>query len=437
MTDPLPVPAPPASERPAWRLLLSAPVVVAALGYFVDIYDLILFSIVRVPSLTALGLTPERVTADGALIFNLQMIGMLIGGVIWGVLGDRRGRVSILFASIVMYSLANLANAGVGMSETVNGALSPVAQYAILRFIAGIGLAGELGVGITLVAESLPVRLRGLGTMLVASVGVAGATVAFWVADHAGWRTAYVIGGAMGLALLGLRIFAHESGMFAHLKPSGVRRGDFLSLFTAWSRLSRYLACIGIGLPTWFAVGIFVVLAKEMGQALGATGPISPGKATFWCYSGLIAGDLASGLLSQLLRSRRRALLAFLLATAVVSAAFLLAHGISPAGYYGLCFALGIAVGYWALFVTVGAEQFGTNLRATVATTVPNFVRGMAAPITWSFLGLGALAAHLGLADGSGRLVAAAVVGALCLGLALWSLWSMRETFSADLDYSE
>ena len=415
-------------QIPAWRLILSAPVIVAALGYFVDIYDLILFSVVRIPSLKDLGLSGNELTDIGIRLFNTQMIGMFIGGVFWGVLGDRRGRVSTLFGSIIMYSLANLLNAGVGMSSLVNGILGPIQQYEILRLVAGIGLAGELGVGITLVAESLPARLRGLGTMVVAAVGVAGATLAFTVAEHAGWRQAYVIGGVMGLALLGLRLIAHESGMFSQIKHSDVRRGDFLSLFTAWSRLKRYLLCIGIGMPTWFVVGIFITLTPELGVALRVSNAVSAGRAVFWCYLGLVFGDLASGLLSQVLRSRRGAVTFFLLFTAAVSAVFLTMRGHSPATYYGLCFALGVAVGYWALFVTIAAEQFGTNLRATVATTVPNFARGAAVPIT---------TAYVAMRGGLGEVGSAAVVGTVCLGLALFSVWAMRETFASDLDHTE
>lgn len=415
-------------DKPAWRLILSAPVIVAALGYFVDIYDLILFSVVRTPSLKDLGITGEALTVDGVWLLNLQMIGMFIGGVFWGVLGDRRGRVSILFGSIIMYSLANLLNAGVGLSETVNGVISPLRQYEILRVLAGIGLAGELGAGITLVAESLPARLRGLGTMVVAAVGVAGATLAFFIAERFGWRQAYVIGGCMGIALLVLRIIAHESGMFRHVKESNVSRGDFLSLFTRWDRLKRYLVCIGIGMPTWFVVGIFITLTPEMGAALGVTGEVKAGKAVFWCYLGLVFGDLASGLASQLLRSRRRAVAGFLLLTGAVSAVYLSVRGISPDAYYGLCFALGISVGYWALFVTVAAEQFGTNLRATVATTVPNFARGAVVPIT---------TAYVAMKGGMGAIGSAAAVGIVCLAIALVSVWAMRETFSSDLDYTE
>jgi len=413
---------------PDWRLILSAPVIVAALGYFVDIYDLILFSVVRKPSLEAIGVTGEDLTTIGLRLLNLQMIGMFIGGVFWGVLGDRRGRVSILFGSIIMYSLANLLNAGVGMSEVINGLISPIHQYEVLRVLAGIGLAGELGAGITLVAESLPARLRGLGTMVVASVGVAGATLAFFVAENAGWRQAYVIGGVMGIALLVLRLIAHESGMFSHIKASGVSRGDFLSLFTSWSRLKRYLVCIGIGMPTWFVVGIFITLTPEMGVALGVTDKVNAGRAVFWCYLGLVAGDLASGMLSQALRSRRAAVTVFLLMTFVVSVIYLSMHGHSPAVYYGLCFALGISVGYWALFVTVAAEQFGTNLRATVATTVPNFARGAVVPISTAFVAM---------KGGLGTIGSAATVGAVCLAMALFSVWVMRETFSSDLDYTE
>jgi MFS family permease len=425
-----PLPSPTARAVPDWRLVLSAPVIVAALGYFVDIYDLILFSVVRVPSLTALGLDADGAKKVGLHLLDLQMYGMLAGGVLWGVLGDRRGRMAILFGSIILYSLANLLNAGVGLSATVDGILSPIRQYEILRLVAGIGLAGELGAGITLVAEALPVRLRGLGTMVVAAVGVAGATLAYTVADHADWRIAYAVGGVMGFALLGLRWFAHESRMFTAMDHGRetVAAGNFLALFTSWDRLGRYLLCIGIGVPTWFVVAILVSLAPEMGRTLGVTAPVTGGGAIFWCYLGLVVGDFASGALSQLLRSRRKAIAAFLLLSGMVWGVYLTRYGDTPRTFYAICFAVGIGVGYWALFVTVAAEQFGTNLRATAATTVPNMVRGLVPLFT-------ALYRHL---EGPlGALGGAALIGAGALAIALFSVWAMRETFASDLDYAE
>lgn len=400
------------------RSIFSLPVIVAALGYFVDIYDLVLFSIVRVPSLKALGLEGQELIDQGVFLLNMQMAGMLVGGILWGVLGDRKGRLKIMFASIFLYSVANLANA----------AVTSLPAYAALRFIAGVGLAGELGAGITLVAEILHKSVRGYGTMIVASVGVSGAILANLVAKHFDWRSAFVIGGILGLLLLITRISVAESGMFRQMAVATVSKGNFLALFNNRKRFTRYLHSIMIGLPSWFVVGVLITFSPEFARALGIQGAISAGNAVMYCYIGLVAGDLASGLLSQLLKSRRKAILLFLLLTVAAVATYFLATGVSVATFYLICGLLGFGIGYWAIFVTVAAEQFGTNLRATVATTVPNFVRGMTVPITMLFQ---LFRQPLGLEGG------ALAVGALTLAIALFSLWRLEETFHKDLDYFE
>ncbi|RTQ53636.1 MFS transporter [Hymenobacter gummosus] len=418
LTSPPPTP-------PKTTGLFSAVVIVAALGYFVDIYDLILFSIVRVPSLTDLGISGKALTSEGLYLINMQMGGMLLGGILWGVLGDKRGRLSVLFGSILLYSLANIAN----------GFVQTIGQYAWLRLIAGIGLAGELGAGITLVAETLPKEKRGYGTMIVATVGVSGAMLAYWVGEALGWRNAYFVGGGLGLALLLLRVGVFESGMFEQAKQHGVDRGNFFALFTNGPRLLKYLKCLLIGVPLWFVVGILITLAPEFGRALGVQGEVSAGLAVFWCYFGLVFGDFASGALSQLLRSRRRALQLFLLMCGIVVAAYLfLQRGASPDGFYRMCFVLGISVGFWALFVTVAAEQFGTNLRATVATTAPNFARGSVVALVPIFQ---ATAAALGSAEAPDLIASGAVVGGVSLLIAFWAVSTLPETHGKDLDYVE
>ncbi|HSR36761.1 MAG TPA: MFS transporter [Desulfurivibrionaceae bacterium] len=407
------------AQRAPLSQVFSLPVIVAALGYFVDIYDLVLFSIVRVPSLKALGLSGQELIDQGVYLLNMQMAGMLVGGILWGILGDRQGRLKIMFASIFLYSVANLAN----------GFANSLSAYAALRFIAGIGLAGELGAGITLVAEVLHKSIRGYGTMLVASVGVSGAILANLVASTFDWRTAFIIGGVLGLLLLVTRIRVAESGMFRAMEnQAALRRGNFLALFTDRERLGRYLNSIVIGIPIWFVVGVLITFSPEFAGALGITGPVSAGNAVMYCYVGLIFGDLSSGLVSQLFQSRKKAVALFLLLTAAGIALYFRQHGQSPAFFYGVCAFLGFGVGYWAIFVTVAAEQFGTNLRATVATTVPNFVRGMVVPITMLFQ-VGR--ATLGL-QGS-----ALAVGALCLLAAVAALAGLEETFHKDLDYFE
>lgn len=396
-----------------------AAVLLAALGYFVDIYDLILFSIVRVASLRDIGVAPEAMMDTGLLLINIQMAGMLLGGLLWGILGDKKGRLSVLFGSIAMYSVANIAN----------GFVDTVPAYAVWRFIAGIGLAGELGAGITLVCELMPKETRGYGTMIVAGVGIAGGVVAGLVGDWFGWRNAYFIGGGMGLALLTLRVGVYESGIFDKvLKDSSVRRGDFLMLFATKDRVLRYLSCIALGVPVWFVIGILATFAPEFGKALEMPELPTGSRAVMWLYAGCAIGDFASGGLSQWLRSRKKAALVFVVATAFTSAAYLNLNGASLGTFYMVCGLLGFFSGYWAVFVTIASEQFGTNIRATATTTVPNFVRG-------SLVGVSAL--FQVLKPDQGILAAAGIVSALCFALALFSLMGLRETFGKDLDYLE
>lgn len=402
-----------------FRRVFSLPVIVAALGYFVDIYDLVLFSIVRVPSLKSLGLSGKELTDYGVVLLNMQMAGMLIGGIIWGIMGDRKGRLKIMFGSIFLYSIANI----------LNGTISSLQAYAALRFIAGIGLAGELGAGITLVSEVLHKNIRGYGTMLVASVGVSGAILANIIANAYDWRYAFIIGGILGLLLLVTRIRVADSGMFKAMdEKAGIKRGKMLSLFNDRNRFFRYLNSILIGVPIWYVVGILITFSPEFAKTLGTTGPVSAGNAVMFCYLGLILGDLSSGLLSQVMKSRKKVVLLYMLLTIAAVAFYFMQGSRSPEFFYGVCFALGCAVGYWAIFVTVAAEQFGTNLRATVATTVPNFVRGMVVPITLLFQ---FVREYIGLAG------SALTVGAICIVAAFFALASMEETFHKDLDYFE
>ncbi len=407
-----------APPRSVLRQVLCLPVIVAALGYFVDIYDLVLFSIVRVPSLKSLGYVGQELIDKGVFLLNMQMVGMLLGGVLWGILGDRQGRIKIMFGSIFLYSLANFAN---GLVNSFSG-------YAVLRFLAGVGLAGELGAGITLVSEILPKSIRGYGTMVVAMVGVSGAILANLVAKGFDWRPAFIIGGVLGLLLLLLRVTVVESGLFAKMATRAVSRGNFLALFTSRDRFGRFLHSILIGLPSWFVVGVLITFSPEFAKELGVQGPIGAGNAVMYCYMGLVAGDFMSGLLSQLLRSRKKAILLFLLLTVGAVGVYFAARGVTVATFYLICGLLGFSIGYWAVFVTVAAEQFGTNLRATVATAVPNFVRGLTVPITILFQ---LARKQLGLENG------ALAVGLLCLAIALFSLSRLRETFHKDLDYFE
>lgn len=398
------------------KQLLQIPVIVAALGYFVDIYDLLLFSIVRVPSLKSMGLSGDRLLEDGFFLINTQMAGMLVGGVLWGILGDKKGRLSVLFGSILLYSLANIAN----------GFATNVTQYALLRFVAGVGLAGELGAGITLVAEILPKEIRGYGTSLVASVGILGAVLAYFMADLFDWRIAYFIGGGLGLLLLVLRFSVFESGMFQNLKEQEVARGNFFQLFADGPTFGKYLRCIFIGLPIWFVIGVLVTFSPEFAVAMGIAEPVQAGKSVMFAYLGLSAGDLISGLVSQYFRSRKKVVLGFILLNLAFVLAYLLIDLPTAGAVYFMCMGLGFSIGYWALFVTIAAEQFGTNIRATVATTVPNFVRGSLIPVIWLF---DYFKTHAGLMP-SGLLV-----GSLTFLIALIALRGLPETFGKDLNF--
>lgn len=400
------------------RALLNMTVWVAALGYFVDMYDLVLFGILRVPSLKALGISGDALVSWGVFLLNMQMAGMLVGGLVWGVLGDKLGRVSVLFGSISLYSIANILNAFVATTG----------QYALLRFAAGAGLAGELGAAVTLVGETLPTRLRGYGTAIVASVGILGSVCAALVGDFLPWNSSYLVGGGLGIALLVMRMKVMESGMYHSMKRMEIPHGDFIWLLSSWKRFRKLLHSTLIGLPTWFVVGILITFAPEFGVRLGLTGPVTSGRAIMFTYIGLVFGDVVSGFASQWCGSRKKIVRLFLLMTVACITAYFLLRGISPGSFYALCVATGFSIGYWAVFVTIASEQFGTNMRATVATAVPNFVRGATLPITYSFE----------LLRGKLDIVPSAViVGVATFAIAFWALHNLEETYHKDLDYLE
>ena len=408
---------PTARSRPAVDWAVALAIAVAALGYFVDVFDILLYGVVRVASLRDLGVPAAAQLETGVSLLNWQNAGLLIGGLMFGIWGDRAGRRSVLFGSILIYSLANL----------VNAAVTSVELYRACRFVAGLGLAGELGAGVVLVAELMPTRIRGYGTAIIASMGLSGGLVAPLVGGLP-WRTAYVVGGAAGLLILALRVAVQESRLFRAMERSAVPRGNLLLLFATWSRTWRYLRAFLTGLPIWFAIGILVLLAPEIGRGLGVTGAVAVSRALFMMYLGFVLGDLLSGLLSQALRSRRAVMLIDLGVLAVTMGVMLGSRGLTPEQYCWLCLPLGLASGYWVLFVTAAAEQFGTNLRATVATSLPNLVRGAVIPIT---LGFKALIGPLGMRAGT------AAIGAVCLGTAFLALLGTPETFDRDLDYLE
>ena len=402
--------------------ILSIPVIVAALGYFVDIYDLLLFGIIRLPSLRSFGLSEEQVTSSGESILQWQMWGLLVGGIIAGVIGDKKGRLSVLFGSIILYSLANIAN---GFVETVE-------QYKYIRFIAGLGLAGELGAGITLVSEIISKEKRGIATSLVAGIGLTGAVVAFVMKENFHWRTCYFIGGGLGLLLLFLRISVFESGMFNQLKQTGVQRGNFFMLFTNGERFKKYLCSILIGLPTWFVIGVLVTFSSEFGKYFGIKEKIDPGKSIMFAYAAISVGDILIGFVSQWLKSRKKALFIFYGITILFMVLFFTTQwNGSAAKMYWICAGLGFGTGFWAIFVTMGAEQFGTNIRATAATTIPNMVRGMLAIFILPLFKW--LREMDGVGYVNGGIYAAIIIMVITIIAALFT----KETFNKDLNFVE
>ena len=397
--------------------LLQVPVIVAALGYLVDMYDLFLFSVVRVPSLKALNVPAEQLLTEGIRLLNFQMAGMLIGGVLWGIIADKKGRLSVLFGSIIMYSLANIGN----------GFVTSLDQYALLRFVAGVGLAGELGAGITLVTEVLPKEIRGYGTTLVATLGVLGAILAYFVADLFAWRISYFVGGGMGLLLLILRFNVFESGMFKQVKEKTVDRGNVMMILTNGKRFVKYMMAILVGLPIWFVVGILITFSPEFGAAKGIEG-INAGKAVMLAFSGQVFGDIFSGLLSQYLKSRKRVIGLFIMLSLTMMVGYLMIPSLDLFTFYLMCALLGFCNGYWTLFITIAAELFGTNLRATVATTVPNFVRGATIPLAALFVSF---------KPDIGVIQSGLLIGVATSLVALLALYFLEETFTKDMDFVE
>lgn len=392
---------------------------VAALGYFVDIFDLALFGIVRVTSLKDIGLPDEELLSVGVTLLNAQMLGLLLGGIIWGVLGDKIGRIKVLFGSILLYSLANLANAFVQTASA----------YAALRAIAGIGLAGELGAAITLVSESLSRDKRGYGTAIVAGVGLSGAVAAGVLAEFVSWRTTYVVGGVLGFLLLFLRLSISESSLFTKIKNApSLNRGNIFFIFSSRERLLKYVCCILIAVPIWYCAGILMTFAPELGAALSTTQALSAGRAILFSYVGVAVGDVLSGLISQWVKSRKKVVAGSLLIEAGLVALTLTQRGISPATFYFFSFLLGLATGYWAVFVTLTSEQFGTNLRSTVTTSIPNLVRASVVPMT---LTLTALRNHWSF------LPSITFIGATVFVIAGIALYFLDETFARDLDFLE
>jgi len=411
---------------------LNKLIIVVALGYFVDIYDLVLFGMERVTSLTEIlketlpieqqANLGDLVKSIGINLMNWQMFGMLLGGIFWGILGDKKGRLSVLFGSIFVYSVANI----------LNGMVHDTPTYAVLRFVSGFGLAGELGAGITLVSESMSKEKRGYGTTIVASVGLFGAVVAGIVGlTLNNWRASYIIGGVMGILLLLLRIGVFESGMFKQIKESTVSKGNFFSLFQSKHRFMKFITIILVALPVWYVMAILITLCPELMKSLGMVdSPKNAKLAMTLAYAGITVGDVASGLISQQLKSRKKSLILFL-SLAILFCIFYFTFAKSSVFiFYTVVVLIGFATGYWAVFMSTASELFGTNLRATVTTSVPNFVRGGTILINTLFL---YLANTLELQN----ITAAVIVGIVVFSLSIWAWSQLEETFGKDLNYVE
>ncbi len=394
----------------------AATFVVAALGYFVDIYDLVLFGVVRIESLKAIGIPADQLLDSGMLLINCQMAGMLIGGFFWGVLADKKGRTTVMMASILLYSLANLANAFVFSLNS----------YAILRFIAGFGLSGEVGAAVTLISESALKHRRTLWTTGLTFFGLLGAVAAGLVGDGLHWKVAYIVGGVMGLLLLFLRLRVAESLIFTESPQK--HRGRIDLFVRSKARLLRYLACVLVGVPIWFIVGILMTFAPELMKAEGMHEVVSAGRAILFCYVGLSIGDLTSGVMSHWFQSRRGVVGFFLLLSAGMIAIYLNSIGLGMTGFYALCVLLGFSGGYWAVYVTMVAESFGTNIRGTAVIMVTNWMRGSVVLMT---SGVQLLQNYFSLAQ------SALVMAVIVLAMACVSLIYLTETFGRDLDYRE
>jgi MFS transporter, putative metabolite:H+ symporter len=403
--------------------IINAAVIVAALGYFVDIYDLLIVTIVKNGILKDFRIEESGILNAQTRVLNFQMVGLLIGGILWGVLGDIKGRLSVLFGSILLYSVANFANAYV----------NDVESYAWLRLIAGIGLAGELGAGITLVSELLPKEKRGIGTSLVAAIGLSGAVAAYFVYQGTGqnWRLSFQIGGVLGILLLVLRVKVSESGMFKSTINKNVSKGNFFMFFNNKKRFIKYLSAIGLGLPTWYIIGILVNQSTAFAKNLYGDNHIDSGRAIMFAYVGISLADITIGLVSQWLKSRKKALLIFYAQSIIGIIIYFSPINNSDGAMYAICGFLGFSTGYWALFITMGAEQFGTNIRATAATTIPNMVRGSLPILTFLYKDL--LFTQMGLSFVNAAIIVAVIVGIVT---ALAFIKS-EETFHKDLDYIE
>lgn len=396
--------------------VLNATVIVTALGYFIDLFDYYVFLVTRQKVLTDFGFSGSQLMETGLYMVNLQFAGLLVGGVIFGVLGDKIGRKQSLLGSILLYSIATLAS---GMTHNID-------VFAALRFIAGIGIAGEVGVGVTMVSETMDKNRRGLGVTAFIGVGLLGVVAAALMSELLHWRTCYIIGGLAGLLLLVTRIWVMEPQMFTDLNKS-VKRGSFRVLFASPDGVRRYVLCILLAVPVFFGVSIIATLSPELSIALGASPPASVSTTMIIAYTMMVIGEIVIGLLSQRLKSRKKVIALFLVLMAITLGVGFHNGALDATGYYILAGVVGFFMGYWVNFIALSAEQFGTNVRSLAANTIPNFTRGTTIAINMAFLAL----------KDDGVVYAASIVGFTVIVIALLALWKLPETFGKDLDYTE
>jgi MFS family permease len=404
-------------HKPSQSLFQLA-VIVSALGFFVDTYDLLLFAIIRKPSLSSLGLNPAQVLDKGELLISIQMIGMVVGGIIFGMLGDKKGRLKVLFGSILLYSIANV----------LNGMVTSVTQYTILRFIAGIGLAGELGAGITLVSELLPKEKRSTAAGFIAGFGLFGVVAAVLVSHMVSWRMCYYIGGALGIVLLVLRVQVQESGLYNKLEQSAVAKGNFLMFFNNRKRLGKYLQCILIGVPAWYIIGVLVTFSDQFSKAMGISG-VEPGTAIMFLYLAIASGDFSVGWLSHRLKSRKKTLFIFYGIAMLFTVLYFFQPGGSATGFYIICAGLGYGTGFNVVYITMSVEQFGTNLRASAGISIPNMVRGALPLIILLFKFTRGLF--------NNYVTGGWVTGVILFAIGLLAAWLMDESYGKDLAFFE
>lgn len=408
----------PTTNQKIYNSPFNITVLVAGIGFFIDAFDLFLFNVYRIPSLKGLGLSGSELTHTGERLLSIQMAGMMLGGIITGIFADKKGRVKVLFGSILLYSLANFANAFV---QDVN-------TYAIIRFLAGVGLAGELGAGITLVSESMTVEKRGYGTILVATLGALGAVTAGLIGDFLPWRQAFMAAGVAGGILLVMRLRSFEPAMFSDNNATAGKRGSLVLLFSSPRRALRYVACILMGVPIWYSVGLLITLSPELAKDHGIDG-LKLSTCFVLFQVGITVGDLLSGIVSQLLRSRKKVLIGFM-TLGILATAYhfmLMSAGME---FYITSLLMGLGCGYLSVFVTTTAEHFGINLRVTVTATVTNFMRGAVVLL---------VPMHQGIERAFGLNLTGGLIATGCIvwALALASALALPDTFGKSLAFTE